>query len=69
MVLPANLKFPDLYVKFLSFFSFLNFAIVPRFLRLECEMRVDHYSQVFFTTLGPLLLIPLRVPTMGFGQR
>ena len=65
MVLPAKLKFPDLYVKFLSFFSFLNFAIVPRFLRLECEMRVDHYSQVYFMTLVPLLLIALELSCFG----
>ena len=64
MVLFAT-KFPDLYVKFLSYFSFLNFAIVPRFLRLECEMRVDHYSRVFFMTLGPMLLIALGMVCFG----
>ena len=64
-VLPAKLKFPDLYVKFISCFAFLNPAIFPRFLRLECETRVDHYGKVFFMSLGPLFLTVLGLACLG----
>ena len=59
LVLPASLKFPNVYVKFIDCFSFVNFALLPRFLRLECVMRVDHYSSVFCMTLVPLLVAAL----------
>ena len=68
-VLPSALKFPDLYTKFISCFAFFNFAILPRFLRLECEMRVDHYSQVFFMTLGPLLIFALGLGCFAIHRR
>ena len=68
-VLPAKLKFPDLYVKFISCFSFLNPALFPRFLRLECETRVDHYSKVFFMSLGPLFLTALGLACFGVHLR
>ena len=59
LVLPAALKFPVMYVKFIGCFSFVNLALLPRFLRLECVMRVDHYSSVFCMTLVPLLVAAL----------
>ena len=59
MVLPSALKFPDVYSKFISCFSFVNLALLPRFLRLDCVMSVDHYGHVFFMTLAPLLVFAL----------
>ena len=65
-VLPAQLKFPDLYMKFMSAFAFLNFALFPRLFRLECEMTFDHYGRVFMMTLGPILLTMLDLALCRF---
>ena len=55
-VLPTALEFPDLYEDFIGFFSFLNIGLLPRFVRLECEVRVDHYGKVVTMTLAPLVI-------------
>ena len=68
-VLPAALKMPQAFVKFIDVFAILNFATVPRVVRLECEVQFDHYDSVFMITLGPLVLTALGVVCLRVQQQ
>ena len=57
--MPAALKMPQIFVKFVDLFAILNFATVPRIVRIECKAQFDHYASVFMITLGPLVLTAL----------